>query len=84
MLRDDGVRARVIKRSYIQFVYEVFLSYVNKLCQEQISFLREKSLDNDVFGALIFGNNNKALTVSRYSIRLNSFVLILLKRLGEM
>ncbi len=84
MLRDDGKRTGKIKRLRIQLVYEAFLPYLDKLYRDHKAILQQQRYDDNKYGALVIGNNGKAMTTDRYAQRFNNLVRKLTKRVMEM
>lgn len=84
MLRDDGRRTGEIKRPRIQLVYEAFLPNLDELYRDHKFILHQQGYDNNKFGALIIGNNGKAMSTDRYAERFNNLVCRLTKRVMEM
>jgi integrase len=84
LLRKDGVRTGSIKRKRCQIAYEAFLYYFNKIYNDHLAFLKQRGLDCDVYGALLFGDNNMAMTTNTYARRFDALIPRLLERLFEL
>jgi integrase len=84
LLRDDGVATGMIKNSHDQLCYPGFLQYLDFLYGHHKAYLKQRDLDKDIYNALIYSDEGKAMTTKEYARRYNNLIPKLIERLAIM